>query len=102
MSGIYKSHMPSEPHRRNGRITMPLVVLVCITLFTQPARAGQTSTYGFVADRSTITQTGGIAGIHRTYTITGTFQLMLDFEAGTASFDRVDANAVDTHDPGER
>ncbi len=69
--------------------------LLAFCLFAPPARAGQTSTYGFVADKSTITQTGGIAGIHRTYTITGTFQLMLDFAAGKASFARVDANAVD-------
>ncbi len=66
-----------------------------------------TSTYQFLPDQSTITQIGGIAGIHRTYTITGTFQLTADFEAGTASFDRVDANAVDdsperhTLDPNE-
>ena len=65
------------------------------TLGAQAARAGQTDTYAFLTDKSTITQTGGIAGIQRTYTITGTFQLTADFEAGTATFDQVDANAVD-------
>jgi len=90
--------------------------LLAICLFIRPAEAddggeptvsAQTSTYQFLADKSTITQTGGIAGIHRTYTIIGTFHLTADFEAGTASFDRVDANAVDdspdrhTIDPNE-
>ena len=84
------------------RSTVLAIILLCISLFARPVRAGQTSTYGFLADKSTITQTGGIAGIHRTYTITGTFQLTVDFGAGTASFDRVDANAVDAHDPGQR
>ena len=66
------------------------------------AARAETGTYIFLPGQSTITQTGGIAGIHRTYTISGTFQLAVDFEAGTASFDRVDANAVDAHNPGER
>jgi spermidine/putrescine-binding protein len=77
--------------------------LLAICLFIRPAQANdvgettvsaRTSTYQFLADKSTITQTGGIAGIHRTYTITGTFRLTADFEAGTASFDIMDASAV--------
>ncbi len=72
-----------------------LLASLCISLFAPPARAGQTTTYRFLPGQSTITQTGGIAGIHKTYTISGTFQLTLDSAAGTASFDRVDAKAVD-------
>ena len=67
--------------------------MLAVCLFSLPVEA-QTSTYVFLPDQSTIVQTGGIAGIHRTYTITGMFQLTADFEAGTASFDWVDANAV--------
>jgi hypothetical protein len=39
-----------------------------------------------------VVQTGGFAGIHESHSVTGHFQLTVDFETGTASFDRVDAN----------
>ena len=57
-----------------------------------PARA---SRYIFLSDQSELFQTGGIAGIHRTYTIEGHFLLTVDPNAGTASFSQVDANATD-------
>ena len=55
------------------------------------AASAETNTYLFLPDQSTVVQTGGIAGIQETHHITGQFQLTVDFEAGTASFDWVDA-----------
>ncbi len=107
MNGKRLIQRGSNTPRRSIVLTVLLPASLCLSLFAPLARAGQASAYGFLADKSTITQTGGIAGIHRTYTITGTFQLMADFEAGTATFDQVDANAVDdspdrhTLDPNE-
>ena len=59
---------------------------------TAPA---ERSTYVFLPDQSTVVQTGGIAGVHETYSIEGQFQLTFDFDAGIASFDQVDANLTD-------
>jgi hypothetical protein len=107
MSVLPKISSFFERRKRVGASAIWLLALVTLFLCNRPAGAAQTSTYVFLADKSAITQTGGIAGIHRTYTITGTFVLAVDFEAGTASFDRVDANAVDdspyrlTLDPNE-
>ncbi|MCX5646608.1 MAG: hypothetical protein NTZ17_18295 [Phycisphaerae bacterium] len=55
----------------------------------------QISRYVFLSDQSKLVQTGGIAGLHRTYTIEGHFLLTVDPNAGAASFRQVDANAVD-------
>jgi hypothetical protein len=52
----------------------------------------ETKTYLFLPDQSTVLQTGGFMGIHETHTVTGRFQLTVDFETGAASFDQVDAN----------
>jgi len=69
-----------------------------------------TSRYTFLSDQSTVVQTGGIAGVHRTYVIKGQFQLSIDPiapNAGVALFTHVDANATDdspyrrTLDPNE-
>jgi len=65
------------------------------------AQSGETSEYVFMAGHSTITQTGRVAGVHVyqwTYSIEGQFQLVVDRDTGTASFARVDANAVDESD----
>ncbi len=70
---------------------VPLLIAVCFVSF--PAEA-ETSRYKFLSEQSTLVQSGGIAGIHRTYTITGTFELTADFDAGTALFSQVDASAV--------
>ncbi len=71
-------------------------VLLAFCLFAPPARAADwTAPYRFLPGQSTITQTGGIAGINRTYTISGTFLLTEDFGTHTARFAHVDAKAVD-------
>jgi hypothetical protein len=54
------------------------------------------STYIFLSEKSTVVQTGGIAGVHRTYSIKGRFDLSVDSDAGTASFLRVDANLINS------
>ena len=102
MPALYRSRKPLEPHRRNGRTIITFIASLALCLLVQPAEANDvgettvsawTRTYQFLADKSTIKQTGGIAGIHRIYTLTGTFRLAVDFEAGTAFFDIVDASA---------
>jgi hypothetical protein len=60
------------------------------TLYSATA-AGETKTYLFLPDQSIVVQTGGFMGIHETHSVTGRFQLTVDFETGIASFDRVDA-----------
>jgi hypothetical protein len=71
------------------------------------ADSARTNTYVFLPGQSTVVQTGGIAGVHWTYSVEGLFQLTVDPNAGTASFAHVDANATDdsllrrTLDPNE-
>ena len=88
-------------------VSLPMVLALCLACGVS-ARAGDTSsaiasahtsTYVFIPDQSTILQTGGIAGVHRTYTIEGSFQLSIDLNANTATFASVDANAIDDSDP---
>jgi hypothetical protein len=78
----------------NSRIMrmVPILIVVCLAGVAAPA---ETSTYVFVPEQSTVVQTGGIAYVHRTYSIKGHFQLKVDPGAGTASFAHVDANATD-------
>ena len=70
--------------------TVPLLMVVCLLNVSAQA---ETSHYIFLSEQSTLIETGGIAGIHRTYTITGSFQLTIDFESGTALLTQVAANA---------
>jgi len=46
-----------------------------------------------------LVQTGGIAGVHWTYSVKGQFVLILDPNAGAASFNQVDINATDDSAP---
>jgi len=57
--------------------------------------SAETKTYVFLLSQSTVVQTGGIAGVHWTYSVEGQFQLTVAPDAGTASFAYVDANATD-------
>ncbi len=76
-------------------------VLVCLSGWALVATGGsakaavQNSRYVFQPGRSAVVQTGGFAGVHWTYSLTGQFLLAVDRGAGTASFVQVDANAVD-------
>lgn len=60
-----------------------------------PTDAARTSTYEFDPYESTVIETGGFAGVHRVYAIKGRVQLLVDPNAGAASFRQVDANAID-------
>jgi hypothetical protein len=90
----------------NSRIMriVPLLIAVCLVGIPAQAKYGagsgmaasaETSTYVFVPDQSKVVQTGGIAGVPRTYSIKGRFQLTVDPNVGVASFAHVDANATD-------
>ncbi|MFB0524961.1 MAG: GLUG motif-containing protein, partial [Phycisphaerae bacterium] len=92
----------------NARLLRIVPLLFAVCLVSLPAQAADgVSTYVFVSDQSTVLQTGGIAGVHRTYVVEGQFQLSVDPNAGIASFIYVDANAIDdspyrhTLDPNE-
>ena len=92
--------------KQSGKSTIASFVLLAICLFGRVAEAqygdgndviasAETSIYVFLSEQSTVVKTGGIAGVHETYSIEGQFQFTVDFDAGTASFDQVDANLVD-------
>jgi hypothetical protein len=96
----------SGPWKQNGKLTMPLLVLLVICFFGRAGEAqygdgndviasAQTSTYVFLSDQSTVVKTGGIAGVHEIYPIEGQFRLSVDFNGGTALFSQVDANLID-------
>jgi hypothetical protein len=53
---------------------------------------GKTGAFVFVPERSTVTQGGGVAGVHEVYPIEGQFVLTVDLDRGTASLGPVDAN----------
>ena len=63
---------------------------------SEPIESAGMNTYVFLPGQSTMVQTGGIAGVHWTYSVEGLFQLTVDPNEGTASFVHVDANATTT------
>ena len=65
--------------------------LAVLFIMAGPA-LGSTTRYEFVEAQSTVVQTGGIMGVHIPYSVAGQFVLTVDFSAGVASFDAVDAN----------
>ncbi len=71
-----------------GKILYGLLMLL---VMASPAMGGTTQ-YEFVEAQSTVLQHGGFAGVHITYSVAGRFVLTVDFGAGVASFDEVDAN----------
>lgn len=68
-----------------------LAILLAVSAIGGLSIAADTNTYVFVPDQSTVVQTGGFAGVHETYEITGELQLTVDFDAGSAVFEWVDA-----------
>ena len=68
-----------------------LIASAIISVMASVNSAAETLTYVFLADQSTVVQTGGFAGIHETHIIEGHFQLTVDSGAGSAFFDWVDA-----------
>jgi hypothetical protein len=92
-------------HHSSKTSGLLLSLLLAVCLFGHIAQAkysgsgmaasAETSTYVFLPDQSKLVQTGGIAGVPRTYSVKGEFQLTVDPNAGAASFAHVDANATD-------
>ncbi len=58
-----------------------------------------TRQYSFIADQSTLVQTGGFAGVHWTHAIEGQFTLNVDLDTCTASFSLMDADAMNPEFP---
>ena len=58
-----------------------------------------TRQYEFLSDQSTLTQTGGFAGVHWVHIIEGHFVIEIDVSARTASFLQVEATAIDPDNP---
>ena len=93
-------------HNKSGKFSIPLFLLLVICVFGQSSLA-QTSIYIFDSSQSTVVQTGGFAGVHETYPVDGRFWLSVDFDAGIALFEMVDANLFEptgflyTQDLGE-
>lgn len=85
MSGYQKQSV-------NFAIRQLILLIICVLSWPADAR---TSIYVFIPGQSALVQTGGIAGVHETYGIEGKFRLTVDFDAGIASFDKVDANLTE-------
>jgi len=69
------------------KLTFAAIVTLAILGCTKAPAAIVTTIYDFVPDQSIVTKTWG----HVTYCIEGQFQLTVDYDAGSASFDYVDA-----------
>jgi hypothetical protein len=77
------------------RMIWVLTMAALLSVFSMASRAAEeTSVYTFVAEQSTIEQSGGFAGLDRTYGLEGRFELAIDPNAGTAAFTAVDAVAI--------
>lgn len=76
-----------------------VLALFGVSLVAIAVRADDTGCYVFSPERSTIVQTGGFAGVDWTYSVAGQFCLIVDPNAKSASFARVDANAIDVAEP---
>ena len=80
--------------KQSGKLIMLLFIFTAICAIGRPVEAG-TSIYVFSPDQSTVVKTGGFAGVHITYAVTGQFRLTVDSDAGVVSFETVDANLAD-------
>ena len=94
MFALSESFSMSGYRKRSGTFAVLQLILLILFVFGRPAEA-RTSIYVFVPGQSTLVQTGGIAGVHETYGIEGKFRLTVDFDAGIASFEQVDANLTE-------
>jgi hypothetical protein len=80
-----------------GKLVMLPLILVVVCVINQPANA-ETSIYVFDPNHSIVIRSGGIAGIQKTFTIDGQFQLTVDSGVNTASFETVDTSLTDEID----
>jgi len=88
-----------EPFPNGGRINMGAFGNTPEASKSQSGPVSATSQYTFLADQSTVLQTGGIAGFHWVYRLEGEFRLTVDFDARTASLSDVKAVATDDGPP---
>jgi len=72
------------------KLTFAAIVTLAILGCTEASAAIVTTTYEFLTDQS-IMEIFGWHGWSRPYPIEGQFQLTVDYDAGIASFDQVDA-----------
>jgi len=89
-----------EPFPNGGIINMGAYGNTPEASKSQSGPISGTSQYAFLADQSTVLQTGGIAGVHWLYRLEGQFSLTIDFNDVTASLS--DVNAVATQRPVPR
>ena len=69
-----------------------LFTLISAALFVPEAKATPVTTiYEFLPEQSSVVWSGGIFGRRGTTSFEGQFQLTVDYDAGIASFDQVDA-----------
>ncbi len=74
------------------RIVAGIVGVAILTGLVGSATAvGITNTYQFLSDQSSVNLSGGFVGISENFSIQGSFQMTVDYEARTASFDQVNA-----------
>jgi len=77
-----------------SKLTMLPLILVAVCVICRPANA-DTNIYIFDTSQSTVTQTGGFAGVNITYAVTGQFRLRVNSDLDVSSFEMVDANLAD-------
>ena len=94
MANISKTNSLSVQYKTGGKLMMLLLILLAICTFSQRLQAN-TSIYVFGPDQSMVIKTGGFAGVHITYAVTGQFRLTVDSNTSVASFEIVDANLTD-------
>jgi hypothetical protein len=90
--------MYGDIKRSESKIKWSLTVTILIFALSSCSKQPETNsviTYEFITDQSSVTQTGGFAGVHQTHPIKGNFQLSVNYDANTASFERVDANLAE-------
>lgn len=90
-------HLTGKTTPPPGSADFPIFTLDAVAVCQCPCEScfPMSGEYAFTSDGGQVIQTGGIAGLRRTYSIVGSFHLLLDPSAGTASFVRVDASLLD-------
>ena len=80
------------PSQGAGKVAIVAVAILTGLLGRAPATA-VTNTYQFLPEQSSVLLSGGFGGhINETHSIQGSFQMTVDYEALTASFDQVNAS----------
>lgn len=98
-AGDPNSSMFFEPSPNGGVVNMGAYGGTPEASKSKTGVASATSRYEFLVDQSTVLQTGGIAGIERTYGIEGLFSLTVDFQTGKASLSHVEATVTNDGAP---